>query len=778
MKKGILLLLISLMYHLATAQIPQLQKLSQINFNTTCAGVWHYVDSVGNEYALLGNGDGLVIVNVTDPVNPAVLFTVPANTSLWREVKTYGHYAYAGTEGGGGITIVDLSGLPNSYNSKIYDGDGAIAGQIGSSHTVQVFGEYLYIFGSNIGVGGAIMCSLADPWNPAYVGIYDANYVHDGYVLNDTLYSAEIYAGQFSVVDVTDKSNPTVLAIQPTPGAFNHNTWFSDNNQFLYTTDELPNTPVGVFDVTDLQDIKLVETYVNDSLPDEEVHNVRVFNDFLLCPSYGSQLTIVDGARPDNLIEIARHATGSYLCWDASPYLPSGNIIATDMDGIFYVFAPYYVRACYLEGNVTDQTTGLPIDGAQAQILSTTAFANSNIVGDYKTGNATAGTFDVQFSKPGYITKVINGVVLTNGVLTTLDVQLESLVVNIEVTDFNTGLPVPFAKIKIEGGSTNLQYTTDINGTLTLSTLSSGNFDITAGLWGYKSNCVSVNTGTPGTISIVITPGIYDDFTFDYLWTVSSTATTGAWVRDEPVGTVFSTSQANPDLDVTNDCSVQCFVTGNGGGGANDDDVDNGTTTLTSPTFNLSGYNDPYVNYLTWFFQAFTSNPSINDTMFVFLNNGTVTTQIDLITGNLPTNSTWLAKSLRVLDFITPTSTMNLIVSITDKPGTGNPLEGGFDRFEVSEGPVSANEIPASQAGFVVYPNPFKSDFEIELYDITLAPNSTLTVTDITGRTVVTQKISSTEKISISSSNWESGTYFITITNGTQNLKVKKVVKI
>jgi hypothetical protein len=339
-------------------------------------------------------------------------------------------------------------------------------------------------------------------------------------------------------------------------------------------------------------------------------------------------------------------------------------------------------------------------------------------------------------------------------------------------------LPVPFAKLKIEGGSTNLQYTTDINGTLTLSTLSSGNFDITAGLWGYKSNCVSVNTGTPGTISIAITPGIYDDFTFDYLWTVSSTASTGAWVRGEPVGTIFTTTQANPQVDVTNDCSVQCFVTGNGGGGANDDDVDNGTTVLTSPTFDLTGFTDPYVNYMSWFFQVFTTNPAANDTMFVYLNNGTTTTQIEFLTGPLPSNSTWIASSKRVLDFITPTATMNLIVSITDKVGTGNPLEGGFDRFEVTEGPVSTNEIPAAHADFVVYPNPFKSDFEIALHDITLAPNSTLTVTDITGRTVVTEKINSSNKISISSTNWESGTYFITITNGTQVMKVKKAVKI
>jgi choice-of-anchor B domain-containing protein len=443
MIKKLTLLVMAILFALPSfSQIQTLQLLGQLNFPTTCAGVWHYVDASGNEYALLGNGDGIAIVDVTNPSNPTLLFTVPANPSLWREIKTYQHYAYAGTEGGGGITIIDLSGLPGSYTSKVYDGDGAIAGQLGSSHTVQVFGSHLYIFGSAL---GTVMCSLADPWNPTFEGIYSANYVHDGYVLNDTLYSSEIFAGQFSVVDVTDKANPVVLATQPTPGAFNHNGWFSDNRQYFYTTDELNNTPLGVFDVSDINDIQLVNTYYNDSMPDQEVHNVRVFNDYLVNPSYGAQLTIVDAARPLNLVEIARHPTGPYLCWDAVPYLPSGNIIATDMSGKFYVFAPYYMRACYLEGNVTDLSNGNPINTASVKILSTTVTKSSDVMGDYRTGYPTPGTFDVEFSKSGYITKVVNGVVLTNGVVTVLDVQLEPVAIGLGEAAANSAVNIQVA---------------------------------------------------------------------------------------------------------------------------------------------------------------------------------------------------------------------------------------------------------------------------------------------------------------------------------------------
>ncbi len=778
MKKLLLLLLLAVYTVVANGQVQQLQKLSQINFATSCAGVWHYVDPSGNEYALLGNGDGIVIVDVTDPVNPAVLFTVPAAQSLWRELKTYGQYAYAGTEGGGGITIIDLSNLPASYTSKIYNGDGAIAGQLSSSHTVQVSGDYLYIFGSNISNGGAVICSLQDPWNPEYVGLYSGNYVHDGYILNDTLYASEIYAGQFSVVDVTNKSNPVVLATQPTPGAFNHNSWFSDNHQFLYTTDEYNNTPLGVFDVSDLQDIKLVDTYVNDSLPNKEVHNVRVFNDYLINPSYGSQLTIVDGARPDNLIEIARHATGSFLCWDASPYLPSGNIIATDMDGIFYVFAPYYVRACYLEGNVTDQISGLPINGTTVKILATTTISNSNLIGDYKTGYPTAGTFDVEFSKPGYVTKIETGVILSNGVLTTLNVQLEPFSATLEVVDAATLLPVPFAKVKLQNATTNTNFTADATGSVLLNTISPGTFDITAALWGYKSGCVLATLVGGGSTVIPIETGIYDDFTFDFGWSVSGNAASGIWVAGEPIGTLFSTTQANPDFDVTNDCSDRCFVTGNGGGTANDDDVDDGTTILTSPVFDLTGFTDPYLNYSRWFYEQFSTNPSANDTLFISLFNGTTTSQVEYVTGPSPNNSTWQQASYRISNFISASATMQMIVSISDKIGSGNPLEAAIDKFEITEGPVGIFENNNQEMGFNIYPNPVNSELNISISDKSVSDQAQLIITDISGRTIMNISNLSNSNTSVNTIGWEKGIYLIRMIDGEKTFAVQKIVKL
>ncbi|MFI5218292.1 MAG: choice-of-anchor B family protein [Bacteroidia bacterium] len=411
-----------------------LQLLGQLPFpGTTCAGVWHYVDSIGNEYALVGAGNGIAIVDVTAPATPVLLFTVPAAQSLWRELKTHNHYCYAGTEGGGGITIINLQYLPDSVQYKTWMGDSTITGQLSSSHTVGIADGYLYVYGSNLFNGGAIIADIAtDPWNPHYVGNYSLNYIHDGYVRNDTLWAGEILAGQFSVVDVTNKSAPVLLATQTTPGAFCHNTWLSDNGKYLFTTDEVNGAPLGSFDISDLANIKMVDTYFTNLIPGSPVHNTHVINDYLVNPSYGSQITIVDALHPDNLIEIASYPTGTSLCWEAIPYLPSGNIIATTINDGLYIFSPYYVRACYLEGIVTDSVTALPINTATVLIQSTTISTLSALTGEYKTGIPDSGTYTVTVSKTGYFPKTITGVVLTTGNVTQLDVKLLSLTFGIE----------------------------------------------------------------------------------------------------------------------------------------------------------------------------------------------------------------------------------------------------------------------------------------------------------------------------------------------------------
>lgn len=310
-----------------------------------------------------------------------------------------------------------------------------------------------------------------------------------------------------------------------------------------------------------------------------------------------------------------------------------------------------------------------------------------------------------------------------------------------------------------------------------LNTVSSGAYDITAGLWGYKTSCISVNIGTQGSFTLAIDQGIFDDFTFDYGWTTSGTAPTGMWVREEPVGTFFSSTPANPELDVTNDCSDRCFITGNGGGGANNDDVDDGYVMLTSPVFDLTGFTDPYLHYERWFYEQFSSNPAGNDTMFVYMTNGTVTVAVDVITGPSATNSSWVPNSLPVLNFLSLSSTMQVIVEISDKVGTGNPLECGFDRFEVTEGPTGLTDAGAFLDELGIYPNPATDFATLTLpTDLSGIPVQ-VSVKDISGREMYAFAAVTANELRIETRSWSHGVYFITVTAPSGRMYGAKLVR-
>jgi choice-of-anchor B domain-containing protein len=417
------------------AQLNLIQRSLVAFPGQSTAGVWHYVDSLQHEYALVGTQNGISIVDVTNPSAPNFILQVPGVTSNWHEVKTWSHFAYATSEGvdtngvNDGLQIIELRYLPDSAPVRYWHGDGAISGQLHTAHTLQITNGKVFINGHNIfSLGrGVIIADLADPISPHFMGAETMQYCHDSFVRGDTLWASELTSG-FSVYDISHPSNPVMLASQSTPGNFNHNAWLSDNGNVLFTTDEVNHGPVAAFDVSNLNNIEELDEYsvsnIIDSNYNDEVHNVRVINDYLVNACYGSQVTIVDAARPANLIEVGYFPILSSLSWDVDPYLPSGNILATGKQTGLYVLSPTYQRACYLEGLVTDSLTIYPVSGVTVQILATNIKVKTNITGEYKTGCLTAGTYSIQFSKSGYYTKIIPGTLLSNGTLTTLNVQL------------------------------------------------------------------------------------------------------------------------------------------------------------------------------------------------------------------------------------------------------------------------------------------------------------------------------------------------------------------
>lgn len=459
--------------------------------NNRYANIWGYTQN-GKEYALLGCAgsqtlnDACAIIDVTNPTTPNLLFKVPGPQSTWREIRTYQNYAYITTEAAGldfGVTIVDLQYLPDSIRTKQWSANGLF----GNVHALHIENGYMYLYGSNnpLSLGGALIVSLADPWNPTVAGAYNSRYVHDGTVLGNIMYPGEIFSGTFSIVDVTNKQQPVEINSQLTPNAFTHNTWLSSNNQVLYTTDEVGDAFVTAYDISDPTNIKELDRYKRVNSFGAIPHNTYVLNspaitgnnsDYVWTSYYTEGVTLVDGTKPDNLIEV-----GHYDCtnlsgddfagaWGVYPYLPSGNILVSDMEQGLFVLDPNYTRACYLEGTVKDKLTGQVIATANVQNLTDGLLKTSKLDGTYKTGFALQGTHRFRFSKSGYKNKEVD-VLLLPGQTINLDVELElssTSTVNEEFKEVNI-YPNNFTEfIMIDNESSNKFNATvmDMNGRL------------------------------------------------------------------------------------------------------------------------------------------------------------------------------------------------------------------------------------------------------------------------------------------------------------------------
>ncbi|MEP7265222.1 MAG: choice-of-anchor B family protein [Bacteroidota bacterium] len=503
LKKHLLFLIALFITHHTFCQL-NMQFRSQLQYGASneLANIGGYVDSTGKEYALVGCQTGLSIVDVSNPAAPFQKILIPGTNSFWREVKVWGRYAYVTTEGGSnGLQIINLGKLPGIITTsdyKYWKGSGAIANQILRLHSLHIDNGYAYLNGVNGGgglFGGAcIIVSLSDPWNPVYTGNTQLafsgtqRYTHDCFVRNDTLWGAHIYAGFFSIINVSNKSNPSLIGAGTvtTPGAFTHNTWLNTAGvRTLFATDEISNSYLTSYNVSNISNITELDRIQLTPGSGSIVHNTHIKNNYAIVSWYKDGVAIVDVSRPDNMIITGYYDTysqgignGFNGCWGVYPFLPSGNIVASDINNGLFVLTPTYVRGCYLEGTITDNCTGNGVPNVLITISSVNISKQSKLTGIYKTGTAIPGNYTVTFSKTGYVTKSTTNVSLSNGNLTSLNVQLQQ--VNSVTINSSTVQPANCfgnstgsIDIKIVGGTAPYQYiwsngavTEDLNATV------------------------------------------------------------------------------------------------------------------------------------------------------------------------------------------------------------------------------------------------------------------------------------------------------------------------
>ena len=785
----VLLLLAVVAFLPLNAQNQNIVFRSKMSFpNQTIANVCGYADN-GREYALLGGSLGLIIVDVTNPDLPVQITQIPGPNNLWKEIKTFSHYAYTVTEGGQGINIVDLSNLPMAnVDFHFYTGDGTVSGALGTIHALHIDETkgFLYAYGTSLFGGGALVFDLnLDPYNPKYVGKFDQlGYIHDGYVDNDTLYSCHINIGLFAVVDMSDKANPVLINTQQTPGSFTHNTWLSEDRKVVFSTDEVPGSFVAAYDVSDLEDIKFLDKVRSNPSSSSIGHNTHIRGNYAITAWYTDGVTIIDVTKPDNLVQVGNYDTypqsaGSEFegCWGVYPYLPSGNLVVGNMTpGEMYILGPTYMRAAYLEGKIMDALTGNPISNAKVEIVgNTSALKFSTNTGNYAIGQAQPGAVQVKVTKLGYIPAVAD-IDLETGIVKILDFALEaspSFTISGNVINAVNGLPVPNATVGVISPDISYNITADIDGNFAVPGVLAGQYDIVAGAWGFLYG-VFLDQDLAGSqqVTLALEKGYQDDFVFDYGWAGSGTSTTGKWERGEPIG-VDVGILLSPETDVPNDLGDLCFVTGNANGNPDEDDVESGTSILLSPAMDLSSYLNPHISAQFWC-ASFNIQQQSLDSIKFYIGNGTEEKLVKATRGNLPG---WQPLSFDVTDFVAVSSNVRLRVVCRDNPNnTGIDIyEAAFDNFKVTDQALSTQN-PADEAQCIAQPNPFYTSTLINYKGV--ESNSMLLVHDVFGRLVETKHLTAPEGQVEVGIGLAKGAYFMRLEQGNGVSKTIKIMKI
>lgn len=328
---------------------PNMPVFGGVTFND----VWGYTASDGSEYGIIGNVDSIMVIDVTNPATPVREYGYDGgNSAIWRDFKVHNDHLYAVCDGcSEGLHIFDLSALPNGDVSHVT----TTTQFFSRAHNIFIdtLSQRLYAAGTNTVSEGLVVLDISVPGQPTLLanvefepGSPDNYYVHDLYVQNDTAYCSHGNLGYY-VWDMINLASVVNLGSYDSPG-YNHSSWNHSSGQYAYYAEEVPlGRPMAVMDLSNLgsttADILLVTTFKDPISTISELvtpHNPFVDDDTLYISYYEDGLKVYDLSNPldpaligyyDSYPDNGQNYTGYNGAWGCYPFLPSGNILVSDV---------------------------------------------------------------------------------------------------------------------------------------------------------------------------------------------------------------------------------------------------------------------------------------------------------------------------------------------------------------------------------------------------------------------------------------------------------------
>ena len=360
------------------------------------ADIWGFLDlNTNREYAIMGYSTGTAVYDVTDAENPREVGFINGQATTWRDIKVYqswnaaearwNAYAYVTADNAlDGLVIIDLTELPHRISTVGYSSDFSEAHNVYTTKTDFSTGlaltddaPLLVIAGSNLSDGRFRTYSLDNPSSPSFISApatpagqpgNDRLYMHDAasMLIKDSRKDSQCVNAaampycdvlfdfnetSADIWDVTDPANPVRLSRTPYGNSgYTHSGWGSEDQGTLFVQDELDErdrglpTTLRAFSIADLANPVLIDTWTGPTGAID--HNGFVRGNRYYMSNYARGLTILDISNPTNL-QVSGYFdsypstdnTGFPGAWGTYPFLPSGNILISDIDSGLYVVA-------------------------------------------------------------------------------------------------------------------------------------------------------------------------------------------------------------------------------------------------------------------------------------------------------------------------------------------------------------------------------------------------------------------------------------------------------